>query len=80
MPQIEIGKNRKGKLAILKIIRNEPIYSEDEIIGLEGYRRMGNVHISSDYAVCCGEIEKSRLLEILLENDSKVNEIKKLLT
>lgn len=79
MPEIEVGKNKKGEFAILKIKRNEPTYSEEEIIGLGGYKTIGSVHVPSDCEIYCGEIERTRLLEILSENESDINKIKSLL-
>ena len=79
MPDIEIGRNRKGDYAILKVTRNDPVYSEDEIIGLEGYKNIGVIHVPSKCKVVCGTIEKKDLLEAFLQRESTTN-IKKFLT
>lgn len=73
MPDIEIGMNRKGKYAILKITRSYPVYSEDEIIGLSGYRKRGSAHIPATCDVKCGEISKSELQRILMKRESNTD-------
>ena len=78
MPDIEIGRNKKGNYAILKITRSDPVVSEDEIIGLNDYKSIGKIHIPGSVYVHCGEIEKERLLEIFLERASTTT-IKELL-
>ena len=80
MPEVEIGRNSKGDFAVLKIVRSNPAYSVDEIMGLEEYKSIGVIHIPSDVGICCGPIEKNRLQSLINSNDNDIKKIKKYLT
>lgn len=73
MPEIEIGMNRRGEYAILKIKRSYPVYSEEEIDGLPGYVKRGIAHIPAKREIVCGKISKEELKKILGEAESSTN-------
>ena len=73
MPDIEIGMNRKGGYAILRITRSDPVCSEYEIIGLRGYSKRGSAHVPASCQLMCGEISKEKLQSILMKRESNTN-------
>ena len=70
MPDVEIGVNKKGHYAVLRITRCDPVLSEDEIIGLRDYRKKITFHVPGKCKVYCGEIEKGELLRLFLQRES----------
>ena len=70
MPDIEIGKNKKGHYAILTITRSYPVISEDEVTGFKKYKSLGKIHIPATVSVHCGKIKKKDLLEMFLQRAS----------
>lgn len=79
MPEVEVGRNRKGEFAVLKVTSNNPSYSVNEVVGLKGYRRIGVIHIPSSVKIYCGPIEKEILQDFMISNDNSVKKIKRFL-